>query len=128
MVLTGATFEDVWMLKYDELPFTLNKERTWHHHTRAKHVKVWREAGFLLSRQAKVPKMESAAVHCVTLLKKMNRDVGSEFGALKAFQDGAITDAGVMPDDRPPYVKSITFHAPIKHSTNAMVMFIVKLE
>lgn len=128
IVQLGITVPDVWVIRHDELPFTVNEARTWHHMKLAKRVKVWREAGCWLSLQAKVPKMKSADIHCVSLLKRLNRDLGAEFLAYKGFLDGAITDAGVMPDDRPPYVRSVKFHAPIKDSRNSLAILIVRCE
>lgn len=128
IVQLGRKMEGVWVLRHDTLPFTVNEARTWHHMKLAKQTKEWREAGCWLSRAAKVPKMKSAEIHCVSLLKRMNRDLGAEFLAYKGFLDGAITDAGVMPDDRPPYVQHVTFHAPIKNSTNGMAILIHRIE
>jgi hypothetical protein len=126
IVQLGTTVPDVWVVRHDALPFTVNETRNWHYMKLAKNVKDWREAGCWLSREAKVPKMNSADIHCITHLKRKNRDIGAEMLALKAFLDGAITDAGVMPDDRPPYVRSITFHEPVKDSTNGMTLLIAR--
>jgi hypothetical protein len=128
IVQMGMTVPGVWVIRHDELPFTVNEARTWHHMKLAKRVKEWREAGCWLSRAAKVPKMNSAEIHCISLLKRTNRDPGAEFLAYKGFLDGAITDAGVMPDDRPPYVRNVTFHAPAKDSKNSMAIIVVRCE
>lgn len=71
--------------------------------------------------------MQEAHIHSICLLKRMNRDVASELPSTKSLIDGAITDSGVMPDDRPPHVMSVTFHAPIKSTQNALVMIIEKI-
>lgn len=128
IVQMGVTVPNVWLIRHDELPFTVNEARTWHHMKLAKRVKAWREAGYWASKQAKVPKMRSAEIHCIPLLKRLNRDPGAEFLAYKGFLDGAITDAGVMPDDRPPYIRNVTFHAPIKESVNGLAMLVVRCE
>ena len=126
IVLLGTTVPDVWVLRHDALPFTVNETRNWHYMKLAKKVKEWREAGCWLSRQAKVPAMQAAEIHIISLLKRMNRDLGAEMLAAKAMLDGAIIDAGVMPDDRPPYIRRMVFEEPVKYSKNAMTMMIVR--
>lgn len=128
IVQLGATVPGVWAVQHDALPFTVNETRNWHYMKLAKHVKEWREAGCWLSRAAKVPQMKSAHIHCVSTLKRMNRDLGAEMLAMKAMLDGAIIDAGVMPDDRPPYVRRIIFEEPLKDTKNSMTILIVRCE
>lgn len=128
MLQLGLIVPDVYVVRHDLLPFTVNESRRWHRMKVAKAEKQWREAGCWESRAAKVPKMRSADIHCVSMLTRMGRDIASEALALKAFMDGAITDAGVMPDDRPPYVRSITFHPPIKDSKAGMAIIIHRKE
>jgi hypothetical protein len=128
ILLLDKMVPDVWVIRVDQLPWTVNEQRRWHHMTRAKKVKEWRELACWLSREAKIPKMKAAHVHSVSLLKRMTRDCGAEFYATKAVIDGAITDAGVMPDDTPEYVRSITFHAPIRYSRNQMAMLVERCE
>lgn len=123
----GKSSSNLWTVKHDELPFTVNAARNFHHHKLAKEVRKWREIGFWRAKEAGIPKMESVELHCMSLLKRANRDYGAEVLAAKALIDG-IVDAGVIPDDKPPHVVSLTLHAPYKWDLNALVMAIVKLE
>jgi hypothetical protein len=78
ILLLDKMVPDVWVIRVDQLPWTVNEQRRWHHMTRAKKVKEWRELACWLSREAKIPKMKAAHVHSVSLLKRMTRDCGAE--------------------------------------------------
>lgn len=93
-------------------PWTTNAERTWHHHKRARMVKDTRERWLILARQAGVPKLKKIRVDVIPLAKdkRWRPDVGACYPAVKAAIDG-IVDAGVIKDDNPEYLSSITFHA-----------------
>lgn len=83
-----------------------------HHYVKAQQIKPWREAGCVLARKAQVPRLRS--VHIDVWGRYPNRktpDVDAVAPTLKAVLDG-IVDAGVIPDDKPPFVESITFWAP----------------
>ena len=84
-----------------------------HYHKRAKLVRSWREAAFDAATEAKVPAMESIEVvfvPCRTNRRHM-ADTGGHFPVAKACIDGLV-DAGVVPDDGPAFVTSLTFRAP----------------
>ena len=75
-------------------------------------VKDTRERWLILARQAGVPKLKKIRVDVIPLAKdkRWRADVGACYPAVKAAIDG-IVDAGVIKDDNPEYLSSITFHA-----------------
>lgn len=102
-----------WTLVIEGKLFTLNGERSMHYHKRAKLVKTWREAAYLAALEAKVPKMESMEVVFIPCRKDRRHmaDTGGHFPVAKACIDGLV-DAGVIPDDGPQFVTSLTFRSP----------------
>lgn len=117
----------MWCLIHYELPWTANQARVMNRYKLAQNTKNWREAYWALAKQAKVPKMKSAEIHYVSLLKRMSRDLVSEAPSAKAALDG-IVDAGVLEDDRPPFVRFVGFHSPMRNSRPGMAMFVVRCE
>jgi hypothetical protein len=103
-----------WTLEYPTRPWTLNNERTWHHHKRAKIVKEWREAFCDLAKEEMVPRLEAIEVTAqpYVLNGRYRQDVGGCFPAAKAAIDGLV-DAGVLVDDNAKIVLKLTFLAPI---------------
>ena len=97
-----------------ERPWTANAERTWHFQKRARVVREARERFAWLARGERIPPLQRISVAAVPLV--MNRrslpDVGACFPAVKAAVDGLV-DAGIIPDDSPQYVHSISFYAPL---------------
>lgn len=109
--------------------FTLNTERGWHHHKRAKHVKQWREAACIEAKVMKMPKMKKIEVTFIPykLNRKNMADTGGHFPVAKACIDGLV-DAGVIPDDGPDIVTSLTFQAPYVYGgADKVVMSVKKL-
>tara|TARA_Y100000004_G_scaffold197300_1_gene270983 strand:+ start:238 stop:621 length:384 start_codon:yes stop_codon:yes gene_type:complete len=107
--------------------FTLNTERGWHHHKRAKHVKQWREASCLVAQEMKMPKMEEIEVTFIPykLNRKNMADTGGHFPIAKACIDGLI-DAGVIEDDGPDVVTSLTFKSPYVYGGEDKAVMLVK--
>lgn len=91
-------------------PWTTNSERTWHYQKRAKVVKETRERWFYLAKEARVPRLKKIKVAVVPLAKdrRWKPDVAACYPAVKAAIDGLV-DAGVIPDDNPTHLESITF-------------------
>jgi crossover junction endodeoxyribonuclease RusA len=115
-----------WTLLHPERPFTLNAERTWHHHKRAKIVRQWREAFAVLAAEAAIPGgIEAIEVEATPYLTPRGRtqDVAACMPAVKAAIDGLV-DAGVIEDDSPKYLKSLTFNAPIRCDENSLVLVV----
>jgi hypothetical protein len=103
-----------YVLVHEERPdFTLNKERTVHHHARAKVVKSWRQIFCELAQDAMVPHLEQieVVVQPYVLNARYRQDVGACFPVVKAAIDG-IVDAGVLIDDNANIVTKLTFLAP----------------
>ena len=101
-------------LLYEVRPdFTLNKERTVHHHARAKVVKSWRQAFCELAQDAMIPRLEKIEVVAqpYVLNARYRQDVGACFPVVKAAIDGLV-DAGVLLDDHAGIVIRLTFLAP----------------
>jgi Holliday junction resolvase RusA-like endonuclease len=95
-------------------PPTTNRLRTVHYRVRAATDKEWRDAGCILARQAKVPKMSACtvSVHGRYPTRSSLPDLDGIAPALKAVLDG-IVDAGVLTDDRYPFVQRITYDPPV---------------
>lgn len=102
-----------WSLSIEGKLFTLNGERGMHYHKRAKFVKSWREAACEAAIEAEVPPMNAIEVVFIPCRKDRRHmaDTGGHFPVAKACIDGLV-DAGVIPDDGPKYVTSLTFRAP----------------
>lgn len=80
---------------------------------RAKEVKAWREEASILAMQAKIPSLSQVVVSVETGFKGVRQDVGNCHGCTKAIVDG-IVDTGVIPDDKPQYLRGIFYAAPVK--------------
>ncbi len=114
-----------WELTHYERPMTINDERgragknvdhgraSGHWSQRAKITKQWREAFWLLAKEAKVPRLQWIEIEVEQICRdrRMPDAVSGCLGAYKAGQDG-IVDAGVIPNDTGEYVKKVTFLAP----------------
>lgn len=123
------TIELTWELFYPVRPWTLNTERTWHHHKRATFVKEWREAFWLLAKEAKVPHMERIAVVVTPFLDGRGRtqDVGGCFPAAKAAIDGLV-DAGVIDEDDPKHVRMLAFRAPVRATPAGLRLVVMEAD
>lgn len=102
-----------WTVVVEGHLFTLNSERTMHFHKRARLIKTWREAACEEAKRAKIPKMKCidvTFVPCRTNRRNM-ADTGGHIPVAKACIDGLV-DAGIIPDDGPEFLKSLTFKAP----------------
>ena len=110
-------------IEYTERPWTTNGERASNRWVRAKLVLQWRNAFHALTKYAKPPRLEWCEV-TVEPYQHGGRlqDVAACNPAVKAAIDG-IVDAGVIPDDSPEYLKSITFLAP-KRGKNSLVLHV----
>lgn len=117
-----------WELRYDARPWLLNSERsggkrgTGGHYGRAALVKEWRETYAWLAKEARLPHLDAIKVEVLQLCRTRKLpDTGSCFPAVKAAIDG-LMDAGVIDDDGPNYVRSLTFHAPFTEGIDALIL------
>lgn len=112
-----------WRIEYPQRPWTTNGERSGNRWERAALVKEWRNAFHMLARQARIPELNHIEVTVEPhQLGGRSQDVAACNPAAKAAIDGLV-DAGVIPDDGPQYLKSITFLPPQK-GRNALVLLI----
>lgn len=108
IVSRSFTIED-----HGERPLTINRVINLHRQQWASITKAERHKWMLLTRQAKVPPLEQVSVTVIPLHqdRRSPQDVAACATAAKAAIDGLV-DAGVMPDDSPAHLVSVTFLAP----------------
>lgn len=101
-----------WVLFYPERPFTANVYRNWHHYEKAKNTKRWRDAFCWLAKEAQIPRLDAIEVEVTPILSGRGRDqdVAGCAPSAKAGIDG-LTDAGVLLDDSPKFLKRLIFNA-----------------
>jgi hypothetical protein len=118
-----------WSLRYPERPWTANTERRWHHHQRAQAVRRWRSAFTILAKEATVPQLLAVEIAVTPFLASRRglQDVAGCFPAAKAAIDGLV-DAGVIPDDSPAHLLSLTFQAPIVGQGDALELVVSETE
>lgn len=102
--------DGAWLLRLDERPLTINRERAAHWREHRRHTAHWREAFAWLARAQRIPHLDRIAVEATPI--KPNRrnmpDVGACMPAVKAAIDGLV-DAGVIDDDTDRHVVAVTF-------------------
>lgn len=120
----GNGREGVWIVEYNEKPWTHNAERRMNMHVRGKIVKQWRTDFCLLAKHQKIPRLMSAQISVVPYQKRGKlQDVAACAPAAKAAIDGLV-DAGVLPDDSSKFVTAIEFCAP-ERGDDKLVLVIV---
>lgn len=114
-------------LRFDERPWTSNTERRWHHHQRAEAVRRWRAAFALLAREARLGHLDAVHVTVTPFLatRRGMQDVAGCFPATKAAIDGLV-DAGVLADDGPDQLLSLTFRAPVVGEGDALELVVTE--
>ena len=93
-------------------PWTTNQERKkGSHYQRAAITKYWRDA-FREAAEG-IPHFDAIRIEVTPYLpdRKM-QDTGACYPTAKAAIDGLV-DAGIIDDDAPQYVPTITFHSPV---------------
>lgn len=126
-VVAPAETSIAWSLRFDERPWTSNTQRRWHHHRRADAVRRWRQAFALLAREQRIPLLDAIEITATPYLanRRGQQDVGGCYPAAKAAIDG-LADAGVVPDDGPDHVRSLTFTAPVFGQGDALVLIVTE--
>lgn len=113
-----------WTLESKGRPMTANTYRNLHHRVRADHNREVRGMWKILAMAAKVPPLGRATIDVHPLVKGGQLpDVAACAPDVKAAIDGLV-DAGVLPDDTPEYLPSVTFHAPQKAGRDALLLVI----
>ena len=106
-------------LRLEDRPWTLNVERQGNRYKRAALVKKWRKA-FADLAEGFSPLEQVAVIAQPELRNRASMpDTGACIGAVKAAIDGLV-DAGVLVEDGPAVVKSLTFLAPVVTGTDAL--------
>lgn len=113
-------------LRYERRPWTLNVERQGNRWKRAKLVKEWR--AHFAEVAAGMPAMVAVAVIAQPELRNRAAmpDTGACIGAAKAAIDGLV-DAGVLAEDGPAVVRSLTFLAPVVTGVDALELEVTEL-
>ena len=127
MVIAPTRLPRRWTLEDYERPWTANAERTWHFQKRARVVREARERFVWLARSERIPPLQRISVAAVPLVKNRRSmpDVGACFPAVKAAVDGLV-DAGVIPDDSPQHVHSISFYAPLVGDLEGLRLVVIE--
>jgi len=114
------------LVVYGRRPWTTNQERKkGSHYVRSEQTKWWREAFELAAIEAGIPHFESAVIHVTPILPDRKvQDTGACYPTAKAAIDGLV-DAGVLDDDSPKYVPTITFHAPVLSNYAGLEVLII---
>ena len=117
-----------WLLTYEARPWLLNAERSGGgrgvggHFGRAALVSEWREAFAQLALVHHLPPLEWVSVEFLQICRDRRMpDIGNCFPAAKAALDGLV-DAGIIPDDKDPYVQHFGFVPPQNLGYNALAM------
>lgn len=120
--------EPTWTLTYQDRPWLLNAERSGGgrgiggHYGRAQLVATWRSAFAQLCVAEQVPPLRWVEVEAIQHCRDGRKpDIGGCFPAVKAAIDG-IVDAGVIPDDRDPYLRGLTFRPPVRTGDDELVL------
>lgn len=125
--MCGLQYEAVstqWVLTYDAKPWSLNQERKKHWSWRAAQTAEWLDAFAKLALEARIPALDQIGVTVHFEMPGVVQDVCNGYPAAKAAIDGLVA-AGVIPDDKPPYLAWVKFVAPT-HSKRARATFIVE--
>jgi hypothetical protein len=95
-------------------PLTTNAERKMIPQARAHAVKLLRVEAAWRARELRAPRLDACAIYVTPhhLDNRSPQDAGACAPAAKAIVDG-LQDAGVLDDDSPEYVHSITYSAPV---------------
>lgn len=110
-----------WTLKIPAPTKLLNANDRTHTRGKAATVKLWRDAGHVYARQAKLPQLGQARITATFHFHdKRRRDDHNYFPTVKALVDGFV-DYGLLPDDSREFLLSTTIcggdpiaaHAPL---------------
>lgn len=105
--------------------WTVNSERSEHYTAHRKKTRDWRETAGFTALSARIPRLQQMRVTAIPYQRNgVLADVGSHFPPVKATIDGLV-DAGILEDDTPDYVTSITMHAPRRDKTEPEGLLLV---
>ena len=121
-----------WTLTYLARPWSLNVGRAGNRWKRAEMIREWREAFRILAIVEEIPPLTTLVVHAHPFYRTARSipDTAACVGSVKAAIDGLV-DAGVLTDDTPDIVRTVTFHAPVvdreRHS-DALTLWIAEYQ
>lgn len=97
------------MIEVPGRPVTENAYRRMHFHARSDYGIVWKDATFVLAKEAKIPALNAMHIVVRPVVKRRPfPDVAACASSVKACIDGLV-DAGVVPDDDPMHHLSTLF-------------------
>lgn len=103
---------DAWALFHAGPVWGTNARLHWAE--KARRVAEWRDAFAWLAKAERIPHLDRCSVDAaVTYARGRQPDIGHGWEAIKAGVDGLV-DAGVMDDDDPTHLVSLTMPAPRK--------------
>lgn len=98
----------VYELTYPVRPVSLNASYGHHRYERTQHVIEWREAFWLLAKEAKVPPLDAVEIVVQAGMSGVLQDIGNCYVSVKAAVDGLVL-AKVIPDDTDEHLRRLTF-------------------
>ena len=103
-----------WTFEFPARPWTTNFERGKNRWERARLTKEWRTGFAWLASEQRVPRLEWCVITAQPWLgnRRGLQDTGACHPAVKAAVDGLV-DAGLLLDDTPDIVRTITYLAPM---------------
>lgn len=118
-----------WRIVMHARPWSVNEQVRRHWSWRSTHVRAWRQAFAVLAQHHRVPLLAACTVEVTTECAPGRRrlDAGNDYYAAKAAIDGMV-DAGVLVDDDPDRLLSLTLNAPRRANRDAFVVVITEVE
>jgi hypothetical protein len=109
-------------------PVSLNQERSQHFRARVNDTKWWREGFYQAAIQAGLPHLVAAEIIVQPILENRRwQDTAACFPSAKAAIDGLV-DAGILDDDTPDILPTITFKRPILGKQAGLQLTIIPLK
>ncbi len=102
-----------WALTYPARPISLNASYGHNRFERTAHVIEWRNAFWLLAKEAKIPPLDAieVIVHCG--MSGRLQDIGNSYVSAKAGVDGLV-QARVIADDTGVHLRLLSFTPPVR--------------
>lgn len=109
-------------------PVSLNQERAKHYRARIEDTKWWREGFCWAAIEAGMPRLEAAEIVVQPILNNRKwQDTAACFPSAKAAIDGLV-DAGVLEDDTPDILPTITFKRPVLGAQPGLKLTVIALQ
>jgi hypothetical protein len=109
-------------------PVSLNQERAKHYRARIEDTKWWREGFCWAAIEAGMPRLEAAEIVVQPILNTRKwQDTAACFPSAKAAIDGLV-DAGVLDDDTPDILPTITFKRPVLGAQAGLKLTVIALQ